>query len=184
MILYLSIIIFANILIDVFGIWIFKVPLSWQLIVSYTMLCTVTCFVIDLLIALLIRSLPEKLFNPNSKAFKIYDWEQKFYNFIGIKFYKDKIPDLGKGFRKNKIYEPKNPDYLYKYMLECCYGEVIHLVSVPFAFFAMLVVPLKFFLQISLSVIIVNAILCLIPFFVLRYNRKKVKRIYDRLKVE
>ena len=178
MTLYLIIIVAANIVIDV--VYVVFVCGIWYEIVLWTAFSTLVAFVIDLLLAVFIRKMPEKLFRPEKKIFTIYDFEKNLYEKTGIKFYKDKIPELGKysGFRKNHVAEPKNPQYLYRFMTECCYGEVIHLVSVPLGFISMFCMPKALWLTSGVYVAIVNAILCILPYFVLRYNRKKLSVLY------
>ena len=147
----------------------------------FTFLATAVCFLIDLVLAFAIRALPEKWFNPNKKIFKIFSWEKRFYEFIGVKHFKDKVPEVGKGFRKNKIQDPKDPQYLYRFMLESTYGEVIHILNIVLGFLAIFAVPLDLFLTISLPVCLVNAFLSLLPYFVLRYNRKKLSFVYEKM---
>lgn len=94
MTLYLIIIVAANIVIDVLNV-VFGCGI-WYEIVLWTAFSTLIAFVIDLLLAVFIRKMPEKLFCPEKKIFTIYDFEKNFYEKTGIKFYKDKIPELGK----------------------------------------------------------------------------------------
>lgn len=176
--LYIFLIILANVVIDVINILF--VESAWYVIVAFTALSTIVAFIIDLILAVVIRRLPEKWFNPQKKVFKIFNFEKRLYECIGVKKFKDKIPELGKysGFRKNHVVDPKNPDYLYRFMMECCYGEVIHIISVPIGVLAMFCMPKTLWLTSGLPVVIVNAILCALPYFVLRYNRKKLATLY------
>ena len=182
MALYLFLIALFNVLIDAFNIFVLpgNLEVFWQIIL-FTLLETAICFVIDLLLAVIIRYLPEKWFNPNKKIFTIFGFEKKLYIFLGVKNYKDRIPEVGKGFRKNKVADPNNPDYIFRYLLECCYGEVIHLISLPLGFLAIFVLPDQYKVSIGVPVCIVNAILSVLPVFVLRYNRKRLTNVYKRL---
>lgn len=178
MTLYLIIIAVANIIIDLL-VSIFTDYL-WYQVAFWTALSTLVAFLIDLILAIVIRKLPEKWFNPNKKIFHIYNFEKRLYEFIGVKKFKDHVPELGKysGFRKNRVTDPKNPEYLYRFMMECCYGEVIHLISVPIGVLAGFCMPMGLWLVSGLPVVIVNGILCILPFLVLRYNRKKLSNLY------
>jgi hypothetical protein len=178
MTLYLIIIAVANVIIDLL-VSVFTDYL-WYNVVFWTALSTLVAFLIDLILAIVIRKLPEKWFNPNKKIFRIFDFEKRLYEFIGVKKFKDHVPELGKysGFRKNKVTDPKNPEYLYRFMMECCYGEVIHLLSVPIGVIAMFCMPIDLWILSGLPVVIVNAFLCILPYFVLRYNRKKLSNLY------
>ena len=68
MTLYLIIIVAANIVIDVLNV-VFVCGV-WYEIVLWTAFSTLVAFVIDLLLAVFIRKMPEKLFRPEKK---IYD---------------------------------------------------------------------------------------------------------------
>lgn len=181
--LYIFLIAMGNFIIDALNIlFLPSNQIIWYMVVFYTAVCTIACFFIDLFVALCIRALPKKLFAPEKKIFKINNWERGFYEHLGVRLYKDKIPDVGKGFKKGKLAEPNSPEYLRRYMIECCYGEVIHLLNILLGFLAIFVVPFQYFLTIALPVALVNAVLSLLPIFVLRYNRKKIEGIYQKVK--
>ena len=177
--LYLIIIFVCNVIIDLL-VWLFTEYLLYQAIL-WTAVSTLVAFTIDLILAIVIRKLPERWFNPNKKVFKIFGFEKKLYEFIGVKKFKDHVPELGKysGFRKNKIVDPKNSKYLYRFMMECCYGEIIHIVSVPLGFIATFAMPMGLWLTSGVAVSLVNAVLCYLPYVVLRYNRKKLNNLYN-----
>ena len=88
-------------------------------------------------------------------------------------------------FRKNKIEDPKNPEYLRRFILEACYGVIIHYVSLPLSFiimlfdFKMYTGESNLFLTVALPVAIVNAVLIVLPAFILRYNLPKLIRLYE-----
>lgn len=180
--LYFIIIAAANIIIDFFNIF-FGTDV-WYAVILWTTLCTFAAFTIDLLLAILIRWLPENAFSPEKRIFTIFNFEKTFYEKMGIKKYKDRVPELGKfsGLSKRRIESPKSPEYVFRYMRECCYGEVIHFASVLIGFAAMFCCPAALWLSVGLPVVIVNALLCYLPFTVLRYNRKKLYAIYLMLK--
>ncbi len=140
--------------------------------------------IIDGVTAAISRALPTKFANFNSKIFLVSKSEKNFYDKLRIKKWKEKIPEIGHftGFRKNSIAEPKNPDYIKRFLVEICYGEIGHLVSV-FTGFLLLLLPWfnPHWLAISLVISIVNGILNLLPVFVLRYNSYSLLLIYKRL---
>lgn len=76
-------------------------------------------------------------------SFIFYKWERKFYEKIKIKKWKDHIPELGwlANFRKNKVIEPNNNIYVEKFLVECCYGETIHFLSLCLGFLILLIYP-------------------------------------------
>lgn len=159
----------------------------WYIYVLYTIALTILVILIDGLVAWIIRSLPERHFDYHKKIFVTTDKQKKFYSLIKVKSWKDKVPELGMftNFRKNKISDPNNPEYLKRYILEACYGIIIHYVSVPFGFLIMLCDYKMYtgnsimFLTIALPVAIVNAVLILLPAFILKYNLPKLVRLYE-----
>ena len=131
--------------------------------------------------------MPEKYFDYHKKIFNASKKRIKFYESLGVKKWKDKVPELGcfTNFRKNKIASPNDPEYIRRYILEACYGVIIHYVSCPVSFVILLFDIFMYtgksnmYLTIALPVAITNAILILLPSFVLRYNLPKLIRIYN-----
>lgn len=150
-------------------------------ILKWTSIDILVVFIIDAIIAFVIRRLPEKWFDYKYKAFKIFKWERKFYEAIKIKKWKDKIPELGQltNFKKNKVREPKNSEYLLRYLMECVYGETIHFLSIILGFLILLINP-KCCLYFGLPIAIANGIISYLSFAILRYNRPKLTILYNR----
>ena len=183
---YLIIILIAMTIIAISNI-IFNNTEPWYIYVIFTCAFTILSVLIDGFVAWVIRSLPEKWFDYHKKIFNPGNKANKFYKVIQVKKWKEKVPELGMftSFRKNKISDPNNPEYLRRYVLEACYGVIIHYISVPFGFLIMLCDYKMYsgqsnlFLTVALPVAIVNAILILLPAFVLRYNLPKLIRLYE-----
>ena len=150
-------------------------------ILKWTSIDILVVFIIDAIIAFVIRRLPEKWFDYKYKAFKIFKWERKFDEAIKIKKWKDKIPELGQltNFKKNKVREPKNSEYLLRYLMECVYGETIHFLSIILGFLILLINP-KCCLYFGLPIAIANGIISYLSFAILRYNRPKLTILYNR----
>ena len=150
-------------------------------ILKWTSIDILVVFMIDAIIAFVIRRLPEKWFDYKYKAFKIFKWERKFYEAIKIKKWKDKIPELGQltNFKKNKVREPKNSEYLLRYLMECVYGETIHFLSIILGFLILLINPMCC-LYFGLPIAIANGIISYLSFAILRYNRPKLTILYNR----
>ena len=83
-----------------------------------TIAMLVVLFLIDALLATLIRKLPEKWFDSNNKYFDERKGERKFFESLGIKKWKDKIPELGgfTNFHKDKIYEPNSIEFYERFI--------------------------------------------------------------------
>ena len=165
----------------IFAISVFGFPLRYTVLA--TIINTAAVIVLDGIFALLIRRLlPKKWFSHEKKFFNVSLKEKKFYEKIGIKSWKDKIPELG-GFtnlKKSKIENPYDNEYLSRYLLEACYGVVIHIVTIFTGFLIIFICPLKYWLCFGFPVAFVNAVLNILPVFVLRYNTYKLKILYRR----
>ena len=147
----------------------------------------ITVILIDGLVAFLIRRLPEKWFKEEKGILKTTKFELKLYNFLHVSKWKEHVPELGSftGFHKNKVTNPFDSEYLARFILEARYGAVIHFASVPTSFLVLLLDvwmytgPSSIWLTIALPVAVVNAILILLPAFVLKYNLPKLQRLYQ-----
>ena len=184
--MYIIIILISMTIISVLNI-ILNNTEPWYVYILYTVVLTIMAVLIDGIVAWIIRSLPEKYFDYHKKVFTTSEKEKKFYKIIDVKRWKEKVLELGMftSFRKNKISDPNNPEYLKRYILEACYGVIIHYISVPFGFLIMLCDYKMYssnsniFLTIGLPVALVNAVLILLPAFVLKYNLPKLIRLYE-----
>ncbi len=152
------------------------------------LLITAVAVVIELLINAFVaftvaKILPKKCFDNNKKLYKVSSKEVKIYEFFKIKKWKDKIWELGKtnGFSKSKVDDPKNPEYIARFIEESNIGILDHLCSIFFGFLVVLCVPVRFMLTIGCPVGFVSLFLNLLPIAVLRYNKVKLERIYNHL---
>ena len=141
MYLYFAIIIIASIFTAILGVLVgvnFLGATDGEvlLVILLSLLCLL---IIDAVVALIIHKLPKKLMNPYKKIYKVFLWEKKFYHALGIRKWKDKIPETGKaltGFGKSKVENMDDTDYLYTFMIETVYAEVLHFWSAIFGFLA------------------------------------------------
>ena len=159
-----------------------QIGFYWYIIaiVAYIVLAVI----FDGIVAFIIRKLPEKWFDENKKIFTLSKKEKKLFEFLGIKKWKDYVPDLGSftNFSKGKIEQPKSNTYLKRFMLEASYGIIIHYVSVPISYLLLLInyPNTTLFLTVGLPVAFVNSILILLPALTLKYNLSKIKVLYKR----
>lgn len=187
--LYSIVIIFCMTLIS--GMNMFFNPLyqdqPWVYIL-FTIGFTVMAVVIDGIVAFVIRKMPEKWFEKNKGIFKTGERELAFYEFLRVKKWKDYVPELGcfTGFHKNKLANPFDNKYIWRFIIESRYGVAIHFYSVPTSFLLLLLDwrmysgESNIWLTIGLPVAIVNAILIVLPAFILKYNLPRLLRIYDK----
>ena len=139
---------------------------------------------IDGVTAGLCRLLPKTCANREKKIFQVSAKEKAFYEKLNIRKWKDKVPEIGQftGFRKNKIADPKSVEYLDRYLLEICYGEIGHIASVFTSFFILglfFISPL--WLGIAMPVAGISALLNLPSLFILRYNSYKLEILRKNL---
>ena len=149
-------------------------------LLGVTFLAIFVSFCLDGIAALTIRSLPKGKVNPFSKFFCERKGERKFYEKIGVRGWKDLIPESGKylcHFAKDKIAKPKDNVYILKFLRETCYAEIMHIISIPLAFVPIFFLPYS--LTIFLPVAVVNAFLQILPVIVQRYNRIRLITLYN-----
>ena len=124
--------------------------------------------------------LPKSCFDPERKYYRTLKWEKKFYRFIRVKSWKALVPDAGgkvSNFPKKSIANPNDAEYLHRFLVETCSGEVVHTVCL-FVGFLILLIPPYFFIM--LPVTILNFILHLMPIMIQRYIRPRLLEVYKR----
>lgn len=182
MILFGIIIIVAQIIIVALNLIFNNFNLSALYIIGAVVISTAAEVVIDAITEGIIRALPRSWFNPFYNRFKVSKKEQRFYDKLGIRKWKDKVPDLGflTKFNKNKVQDPTNNKYIERYLLEAAYGRVGHLVSLFTGFSVIFIYPLKYAINFGIPVAIVNFVLNLMTYMVLRYNFPKLLTLHKR----
>ena len=132
---------------------------------------------VDGLVATIARLMPAKFADHTKKIYQVSAKEKKFYEKLKIRLWKDKIPEIGHftGFRKNKLAEPQSVEYVERFLLESCYGELGHFFSLFLGFTVLLLYPLSdVWFALAIPVAIVNFFLNLPSLLVLRYNSYKL----------
>ncbi len=187
MLLYSLIIIFFQIVIVLLNILFNPMALPWWQYIIYTVVATLFVIIVDGIFAFIIRRLPNKWFDYHHKCFQVSKRKIRFFDHLNVKKWKDHVPELGgfTNFHKNKIADPHSSEYMGRFILEACYGIVIHYWSVPFGFlillmdYRMYISNSNLWLTIFLPVALANAPLILAPAFILEYNLPKLVRIYE-----
>ncbi len=126
--------------------------------------------------------LPRNKIDPFNKKYNVFKWENKFYISIGIREWKDKIPEAGKVlaiFDKTQLGDMTNNEHIKEFMIETIYAEKMHLWSFILGFLCIFVAP-RLFLVIGLPILIYNSIINLMPYMIQRYNRPKLMVLYKR----
>ncbi|HPG91839.1 MAG TPA: hypothetical protein PK675_00335 [Clostridia bacterium] len=144
-----------------------------------TLLYFVCVFAIDIVVSLAVRYAPSKLYEPDRKIYKVGEREKRFYNFIKIKEWKDKIPELGKmaNFDKKKI-EKLEAEYLYKFAKETVYAEIMHVGMAIFGWAILFIPGNATIFNFAFPIALVNFLLQIPPILTQRYNRPKLLKAY------
>ena len=180
MILYLSIIIICMCVIAVANYFL-GVYASLFNIALWVVLATLLEIVIDSIFATISRwVLPKKWFAVENKSFVPGKKEVRFYENIGIRKWKDKTLELGAvtGFRKNKLGDAGNIEYVERFIVEANYGIIVHVLCIIFGFAVMFLTPYRYWFSIGIPVGFVNACLNCMSLFILRYNLPKLHALY------
>lgn len=156
--------------------------LSFLEILLVTLIGIIVMFALDGIIALLVHDFPKiffknyktktKFYTASNFPFKVYKFEKKIYNKIGIKNWKDFLPSK-MGMDKRHVYGKNDLDYLNMFLIESCRAETLHTLSAILSLLLPIFSPFKY-IAITLPVCIVNIMLQILPVFVLRYNRPKL----------
>jgi len=147
----------------------------------------VVVFGIDALVAVCVRLYPEPKVDPFGGYFAARRWERRFYVRLGIRHWKDRIPEMGgllAHFPKKHVADRHDNAYLLKFLRETCYAEVMHLLSIPAGFLVLLLfcVPHYHVLWFGLPVAVINAVLQILPVLTQRYVRPFLVAAYRRNK--
>lgn len=183
MLFYIFSIVGADLLIILLNILFNKFELSTLYIILAAVLGAIAVIAIDGVFAFIIRRLPEKWFSYDKKIWNVSKTECNFYEKLGIKLWKDKILELGvfTSFSKKTIANPDSKEYMERFILESNYGAIIHIANAIFGFLVIFCFPLKLIFCFGLPISIVNGILSLLPYMILRYNIPRLHRMRNLL---
>lgn len=183
--LYITIIFIGTLISTLLGVFV-GVPVTGvteSRVFAITIISLLVLVAIDAVCALFVRyCLPKKVFNPFLKIYNVGKNERKFYEKIGIRKWKDRIPEAGQlfvNFSKTEVADMTNNEYVEKFMSETVYAELMHGLSVIFSFL-IIFIDLRLALTVGLPLVIGNMILNLMPVLVQRYNRPKLMVLYQR----
>lgn len=183
MALYLSVVGIAVVLICSFDIVVMcpVLEISPWLFVFIVVGAVLYQVAVDTVFALICNQIPAKWVK-DKKFFDVSKKEQRFYEKLGIKRWKDNVLELGSlgGFSKSKLNEPNNPEYAERFLIESYKGELDHIFGMISGFTVIFVFPLKFVWCVCVPVAIVNVFLNLLSTMILRYNTPKLKVLHKR----
>ena len=134
------------------------------------------------------KILSSKLFIKEWCLFRTTKTEQNFYNFIKVKKWKDKVLELGAlgGFRKNKLENSNNEEYLNKFVLEINKGIADHFFSIFICLLLFVIPPFINMYYVTIPIVVVAIILNIMPLIVLKYVKPKIVKLiaYNKQKKE
>ena len=133
MILYITIIGISAALITLLNCLLETPAAAWGVPLTALLVSgeVIAVILLDGLEAFFIRRMPEKYFAPARRCFAVSKGECRLWRVLGVRFWCNKIPELGgfSGFHKDRVREPRNSAYLARFLLESNYGTVIHLTN-------------------------------------------------------
>lgn len=179
MVLYLSIIGICWLIFS--GIWSLVLWENFFAVFAWIALAIALVMIVDGLTATVARLMPPP---KDGKFFQVSQKEKNLYEKWHIRKWKDKVPEIGQftGFRKNKLDDPKSAAYVERFLLESRYGEMGHLASCVTGALIFLPQLFSFFpwywWALCICVFVVNVLLNLPSYFILRYNYYKLKILH------
>lgn len=109
-----------------------NVNLPWVYYLLAVIIYVLSSVLVDGIVAFIIRKLPSKLIKNDKFPIKLGKKEETLFKKIKVDKWKKFMPDLGAftKFPKGQITDPKNNEYISRFILEASYGVIIHYVSV------------------------------------------------------
>ena len=181
MALYLISIIGGDLLIFLFN-YFFNAAVSLKMLIICCATLPIALIAWDGVIATFIRrALPNRWYDYKVEWRKVSAKECKFYDALKIKAWKDKVLELGvfTSFSKKKIENPRSREYLEQFILECNYGWSIHLWNAILGFALLFVYPHQIMFTVTIWTCLINFVLSMLPFMILRYNLPRLHRARD-----
>lgn len=181
--MYYLFIVFATVIISLINIFFVAEAKGFTKlnVAVFVVLSVLLVIVVDGIVAFIVRwLLPKKWFSLINEKKGASKKERLLLEKLGIKKWKDKIPELGSfaGFRKNKLVDPKNNEYVFRFIAEINYGIAVHRLSIIFGFLIIFMFPLSLWLSVGLPIGIINGFYNLLSLEILKYNLPKLIVLY------
>ncbi len=160
----------------------FIFPIGYSLIKVFLLTLMLPFLIVawDGLSAVIVRrALPEKWFGKDVKIHKVGKKECKFYEMLGIKYWKDHVLELGMftSFSKKTVADPNDPAYVERFIMECNYGVQVHIWNLLLGFVLPFFFPHDIGMRFVLPAALVNLFLSTLPLMILRYNIPRLHRL-------
>ena len=174
----LTVLFLINLTLIVTHICNFSVWYTFETIV----LGTLFLMAIDAAVAFFTQRVPRKWLIPNAWCFKVFGFERRLYEKVGIRKWKDSIPELGGAFKKfsKQHLESNSKEYIHFFIVETIYGEMAHTWAIVFGIIIFFIFP-SHILNFALPLFLINLFLNLLPAMIQRYTRPKLCKVYERM---
>lgn len=155
---------------------------SWTTVGDFFLVAAIVCLP-AIIVAILVRIIPRGFYNPKNKLFAVRKNEDKLFEKLNVKKWKEKIPEAGKtgGFARDHLYDPRNPDYIKKYIIEGCIAEALHLLSIIWGVAALFLLPKHLILPMGIPLSVFNFFIHIFPMLIQRYMRPRLLKTLERL---
>ena len=136
---------------------------------------------IGILAHILGEALPRKWFHWDRFPYRTFSWERegRVYEAMGIRRWKDRLPDKSKHTKKTFTKQMKGHDSidgLVRFLQETCVAELVHWCLLLLSFPLYSYVPTGFGAAVTVLYALSN-----LPFiFIQRYNRPRLQRLLNR----
>ena len=156
----------------------------WYYVIIGVIWCTALQFALDGIIAITVNNLPLSWFKGEGRFFRVSNREKSLYKKLRVRKWKDKVWEFGGlgGFSKRKIEDPRSPQYIERFIVECNKGVVTHRLSYFIGYLAMPTMSGVCIYTIGLPVAFVNMILNILPTIVLRDNTPQLRSLLERMR--
>lgn len=143
-------------------------------------------------LALFIRALPSKIFKKTHSAYQMRLWEKRLYCRLGVRRWKNSLPQAGwmQGFSRKQLPKMINIDYTKRFIWEICCAMLGHFIMA----FAGLLAPCLTLLPWAYNKEIWFVVLCCLAIFnffihllyvmIQRYNLPRFVQLQERLQAK
>lgn len=137
---------------------------------------------------LFVNILPKKLYSEDKSIFVEKPFEKKIYRNMHVKEWKDFVPQFLKidninDAKKEKI-NTQSSEYIKFFISETCRSELLHcfyIVSEFVMLFLLFFIKTDWALKFGLAITIIWSIFNIMPLFIQRYNRPRLKLLLKRV---
>ena len=127
---------------------------------------------------------PHLFYSEKRRIYREKNFEQKLYNNIKVKDWKDKVPQFLKVKNINneiKNNNKINANYIEFFISETRRGEFFHLIDIVFGAIVMFILPKQYFFRYSLPIFIIWTFYNMLSIIIQRYNRPRLNNMLKKL---